>query len=121
MRGSLGGLKLHVSFDAPAEVPDGAGGFGSGWAQRFTCRAEPIYSSGGEVLNASRLQGKAAYKIRIHQSAMAKLIETNWRMRDLRRGAQDGEFPGAQFNIIEVDPISDRRWVCLAVESEAKT
>ena len=45
----------------------------------------------------------------MRQCAQAREISADWRMRDLRRGAE--------YNVREVDAITDRAWIFLVVES----
>lgn len=108
-----------MSWDAKVSLPDEAGGFNSGWEHQYSCRAEFIYSRGSEVVDAARLEGRSIFKIRIRQSEAARSIQPDWRMRDLRRGPQEGDFAGVEYNIREVDAITDRRWIFLVVESGA--
>lgn len=110
-------LKDRVAFDRPVTSPDGAGGTLAGWVKVHECGAEFIYSRGSEAVDAARLQGRAIYKIRLRSTSTTRDLTTDHRMRDLRRGAQDGEFPGVAYQVREVDPITDRRWVFLVVES----
>ncbi len=109
----------HVAFDMESHVPDGSGGQVRDWVQHHACRAKFIYSRGSEVVAAARLQGRAIYKVRIRQCAAARTIQADWRMRDLRRGDQTKDLPGEEYNVREVDAITDRKWVYLVVESGA--
>lgn len=106
---TAGRLQDKVSFDAPVAAPDGYGGVESGWAEQFACRAEFIYSRGSEGAEAARLEGRAAYKVRIRQSGAGRTITTGWRLRDARRGTV--------YNIREVDFITDRAFIWLVAES----
>ncbi|WP_417701941.1 head-tail adaptor protein [Pseudophaeobacter sp.] len=110
-------LREKVAFDQRNGVPDGSGGEVMAWVLGYSCHAEFIYSRGSEAVDAARLEGRSVFKIRIRQSAGARLIETDWRMRDLRRGPQTGPLSGEEYNIREVDAITDRKWVFLVVES----
>lgn len=112
-----GGLKERIAFDAPLWGDDGSGGSVRTWEYRYSCLAEFIYTGGGESSDAGSLASKATFKIRIRKGLAAQEIQANWRMRDLRRGPQDDEFPGVEYNIRQVDAITDRRWVYLVVES----
>ena len=112
MRGGAGTLKEAVAFDAPLISPDGYGGQNAGFglpANAYECRAEFIYSRGSEAVDAARLAGRAIYKVKIRQSIEARTIKTSWRMRDTHRGVD--------YNIREIDTITDRRWIYLIAET----
>lgn len=102
-------LVESVAFDAPTENPDGYGGVEIGWTQVYACRAEFIYSRGSEAVDAARLQGRSIYKIKIRSSAKARAITSAYRMRDVRRSVE--------YQIREIDNITDRGWIYLVVES----
>lgn len=102
-------LRESVAFDEEVETPDGYGGFNRVWTQRHACRAEFIYSRGSEAVDAARLQGRSIYKVRVRQCDAAQAITTDYRMRDVRRGGE--------YQIREVDPVTDRQWVYVVVES----
>lgn len=104
-------MPLHeaVAFDAPANTSDGYGGHETGWAEVHLSRARFIYAKGSEAVEAARLQGKSTYKVVIPQCAAARALTTDHRMRDVRRGTE--------YQVREIDSISDRRWVYIVVES----
>ncbi len=105
-------LPESVVFDAPTSVPDGFGGTQSGWTvppDSYACRAAFIYQRGSEAVDAARLAGLSIYKVRIRSCNAARDISPAWRMRDARRGTE--------YNIREVDAITDRHWVWIVVES----
>lgn len=114
-------LTQRPAFDAPAHTPDGSGGATRTWAHQCTVWAEFIYGSGSETMNAARLQGRFTFKVRVRSSTATRLITTEWRMRDPRRGLPDGvgadALPGTRYNIREVDAVTDRAWVYLVVEA----
>lgn len=72
-------------------------------AEIFQAHATIIYQRGDESVQAARLAGRVIYKVRIRQSADARRVTTDWRARDVRRGTE--------YNITEVDAITDRKWV----------
>lgn len=111
----------RVAFDEEIHAPDGSGGQVRDWVQRYGCRAKFIYSRGSEVVAAARLEGRAIYKVRIRQCAASRAIQPSWRMRDLRRGDLTKPLPGEEYNVREVDAITDRKWVYLVVESGVAT
>ncbi|GAA6190888.1 head-tail adaptor protein [Phaeobacter sp. NW0010-22] len=102
-------LRDHVAFDRPAQNPDGSGGAVDGWAEQYTCKAEFIYSRGSETVDAARLQGRSIYKVKIRQSPSARSITSDFRMRDLNRDTE--------YNLREVDAITDKDWVYIVAES----
>ncbi|AVO36601.1 phage head completion protein [Pukyongiella litopenaei] len=97
-----------VAFDLPTRNPDGYGGSESGWGEIHACRAEFLYSRGSEAVDAARLQGRSIYKVRIRQCADARQVTTGCRMRDVRRGEE--------YQVREVDNISDRLFIYVVVE-----
>lgn len=109
-------MRERVSFDYPVETPDGSGGTETGWSalpDSIERPAEFIYSGGGESVEASRLTGSFAFKVRIRNGAQSKTITSAWRMRDLKRGEI--------YNVREVDAVTNRAWVYLVVEGGAAT
>jgi hypothetical protein len=101
----------QVAFDAPLSSPDGAGGVETDWSaaeDAYSCRAEFIYQRGSEAIEAARLSGRAIIKVKIRQSADARGITTDWRMRDVVNGVV--------YNIIEVDGGTDRQWIWIVAE-----
>lgn len=114
-------MRDRVAFDAPSTLKDVSGGHVRSWDLRHECSAGFIYSRGSEAVQAARLEGRSIYKIKIRSCEAARAIQSDWRMRDLRRGDQSDPLPGTRYNIREVDAISDRRWVYLVVESGVAT
>lgn len=106
--GAPGFLEDAVAFDAPVETTGSGGVISTGWDERHVCRAQFMYSRGGEVVEAARLEGRPIYKVRVRQCVAARSIATDWRMRDTRRLVE--------YAIIEVDAITDRQWVYLVIE-----
>ncbi|RBO54062.1 head-tail adaptor protein [Rhodovulum sp. BSW8] len=103
-------LTEAVAFDRPSGVPDGYGGTTIEWVEAFACHAEFTYAKGDETVQAARLAGRGSYKVKINSSSQSRRITTDWRMRDTRRGQE--------WNIREVDAITDRAWVWLVVEAD---
>ncbi|MGR3376054.1 phage head completion protein [Salipiger abyssi] len=107
-----GALCEWVAFDFPIRSPDGTGGTETGWStspDSIERRASFIYARGSEVVDAARLNGRAIYKIKLRSDRRTREISPSWRMRDLRRGTE--------YNLREVDAITDRQWVYVVVES----
>jgi head-tail adaptor len=102
-------LQESVSFDRPSGTPDSFGGKSVAWTEAHACRAEFIYSRGSEAVDAARLQGRSIYKVKIRQCDAAQSVTTDFRMRDVRRGVE--------YQIREVDAVTDRMWVYIVVES----
>lgn len=101
-------LNEAVAFDRPAGTPGSGGVVSTVWSERWSSRAQFIYSRGSEVVEAARLEGRPIYKVRVRSCSAAREITTSWRMRDTRRGTE--------YSIREVDSVSDRQWVFLVVE-----
>lgn len=114
-------LRERVAFDKIVGTPDGSGGEDRAWSQQVLCWGQVIYARGSEVIDAARLQGRAAYKIKIRSCTASRLITPDWRMRDVRRGLPSGvsgdPLAGQRYNIREVDAITDPDWIYLVVES----
>lgn len=104
-----GRLFEAVAFDAMTESDDGYGGQTKGWSEQFSTRAEFIYKSGGEAVEAARLTGKSIFTVRLRSFSDSRAILPEWRMRDTRRGTV--------YNVRSVDAVADRRHVFLTVES----
>lgn len=116
-----GDLREKVAFDEPVDVDDGYGGKARSWAQRYSCRAQFIYSRGNEAVEAARLEGRSIYKVRIRSCTASRAIKADWRMRDLRRlvlGDDDEPVSGI-YNVREADAITDPQWVYIVVEHRA--
>lgn len=118
---AAGKLNERFAFDVSEQVRKPGGVMSDVWVERHNARAELIYSSGSEVVDAARLEGRAIYKLRIRQCAAARQITADWRARDVRRGLPIGvsgdELPGTRYSIGEVDSITDRAWVYIMIES----
>ncbi|MBR9764141.1 MAG: head-tail adaptor protein [Rhodobacteraceae bacterium] len=101
-------LREAVAFDRPTRLNRPGGVTEMGWEPVYDCRAEFIYQRGSEAVEAARLQGRGIYKVKIRQSLSAREITTDWRMRDTRRELT--------FDLVEVDPITDPRWIYIVAE-----
>jgi hypothetical protein len=102
-------LREAVAFDEPVPQDLPGGVTDTVWTQRYACRAEFLYFRGGEAVEAARREGRNVYKVRIRTSVEARAIRHAWRMRDTRRGVD--------YNIVEIDSISDPAWVYLVVQT----
>ncbi len=105
----FGPLQERVAFDEPVGGTNEKGHARTGFTFRFRRYAEFRYNRGSERVIAGALTGVASFKVRIAQSSAAAAMSTAWRMRDVRRGIQ--------YQIREIDAISDRDWIWLVVES----
>lgn len=109
---AAGRLRERVAFDEPVQAPTGDGGTVTGWSEppvSHECRAEFIYARGSEAIDAARLTGRSIYKVRIRSSQAARRITSAWRMRDVHRDVE--------YQVREVDAITDRHWIYVVVES----
>lgn len=100
---NIGMLWENVAFDAPTPGGDGQGGEEEGWTERHVCRAAFKYLRGGETVQQARLSGRQPVVATIRNSVTARLIGTDWRMRDTRR--ED------IYNITTIVPSDDRAWL----------
>lgn len=103
-----GRLHESVAFDLPQNASDGQGGVEEGWSEGHACRANFRYLRGGETVLKARLEGTQPVVVHIRSCAAARLIETDWRMRDLRRGDI--------YNIRSIVPSDSRQHLELTVE-----
>ncbi|WP_044026766.1 phage head completion protein [Ruegeria sp. TM1040] len=122
-RAGAGRLKELVAFDrrVPGH-PDGLGGTIDVWTEIRTCRAEFMFMRGSESVDAARLQGRSVFRVRIRKLGTARSLAQNVRMRTVKRGLPEGlddqdPLPGVRYNVLEVDAISDSKWVFLSVET----
>jgi SPP1 family predicted phage head-tail adaptor len=98
-----GDLRERVAFDKRGTGSDGGGGVVTTWQEQFQRRAAYVHRNGGEAVMADRLQGKRSTLIRVRADSQTRTIDTAWRVRDARLGTI--------FNIIDVTPTVDRKWV----------
>lgn len=108
-----GQLRDRVAFDPPAGETDVLGGKSEAWGEGQPTAAQLIYQKGSEAVEAARLAGRQVFKVRVRSMSKTRAVTTDYRMRDVRRGNV--------YNIIEVDPITDRRWVYIVVEGPVVT
>lgn len=115
---SAGDLHYRFAFDKRVNVKDGYGNTKGGWQQQFDCRAGVIHLRGGEQVMADRLVGKHSQIVFVRRSLSAKLVTTDWRVRDMRDGEfVDGVWVGSSFNIRDITPSDDRAWLDFLVQS----
>ena len=114
---AAGKLRDRVALDAPQGAPDAFGGTSKVMTEQFVTYANVIHVSGDEAISAARLAGRAVYKVKLRSNTLTQGIGTGWRMRHLRLGPQNGDFPGRPYDIKSVDTITDRAWVWMTVEA----
>lgn len=107
-----GRLYHKVAFDAPTETTNGYGGVVKGWEEATQARAEIQFLRGGEIVQAARLQGRQPVVVRVRYNNTTAMIETSWRMRDLRTSIV--------YNIRSILRTDDRQWLEITAESEGK-
>lgn len=84
-----GALTERIAFDAPKATRNVTGGRDSGWqSAAVTCRANFRYLRGGETVQAARLAGRQPVVVTVRATAAKRAITPEWRMRDLRSGAE---------------------------------
>jgi head-tail adaptor len=103
-------MQLHerVAFDSETKTADGLGGYAVTWAQQFETRAHYIQMRGGEKVIAARLEGVHPMVVRLRRCTAALAVTHDWRMRDVRTGDV--------YQVRDVTPTTDRRWIDVLVE-----
>jgi head-tail adaptor len=107
-------LEQMVAFDKRIDEEDEYGNVVAGWAEQFQDYAAFVYLRGSESVMAARLDSREPMLVRIRTSANARLIDTDWQMRDLR----DDDKP---YNIRDVSWDNNRAMVDLLVEGGVAT
>ncbi|OWJ70993.1 phage head-tail adapter protein [Haematobacter missouriensis] len=105
---AAGGRNFRVAFDEPIATPNGQGGQLMGWTERLHAYARIMWLRGSETVIAARLAGRQPAVVVIPSSTIARLITTEWRMRDVRSGDV--------FNIRTMVESDDRADIELTVE-----
>lgn len=119
-RGS-GQLFSKVAFDQRIEESDGHGNDRGDFVERFTRRAGFTFLRGGETVIASRLEGRQPIVVRVRRDSDTLKITPDWRMRDTRNGAWDGEddqryWKGPTYAVRSIAPAEDRQFLDIMVE-----
>ncbi|MEX4006937.1 phage head closure protein [Neoaquamicrobium sediminum] len=105
-----GALRDRVAFDKRGTVDDGMGNSVAGpFEEQFSVRAELRALRGSEAVIAGRLEGRNTFGVYVRPSIKTRLITSDWRMRDTRRGTV--------YAIRTVDAVTDPLWIYLTVES----
>lgn len=104
-----GALNHRVAFEKKGEQSDGAGGTTTEFTEQFACSANIIHQRGGETVMAGRLAGRSTVIMSVRQSSAHKLVDSDWRARDVRSGVI--------YNIRSVTPSENRMWVDYLCES----
>lgn len=105
---SAGQLYESVAWDERPTVLDGYGNETGEFAEVFRCRAAFTFLRGGESVIAARLEGRQPVVVRVRSTSQTRLIEPDWRMRDLRTGDA--------YAVRSISPTPDRRWLDVLVE-----
>jgi head-tail adaptor len=79
-------LEQRVAFDKREEHEDPYGNMVADWVEQFQARAAFIFLRGSETVMAARLESREPMLVRIRNSANARLIGTDWQLRDLHGG-----------------------------------
>ncbi len=117
-----GMLTRMVAFDAPVQQDDGHHGLVDGWTDeeaQVKAAAHFLYLRGSEAVIAARLAGRQAIVVTVRNTAAARAITNEWRMRDVRDGDFDsgGDWAGPVFNVRTAPvPSQDRLWLEILVE-----
>jgi head-tail adaptor len=110
---SAGRLYEKIAFDRREQNnPDSPSDFGnsvSDWQEQFQCRAAFIHLRGGESVMSGRLAGKHSVVFQVRSSTNTRLITTEWRARDVRKGTQ--------YNVRDITPSTDRMYLDILAES----
>lgn len=83
-----GDLRERIAFDKRETSSDGGGGTTTSWSEQFTVWGGFTHLRGGETVLAGRLEGRHTLVIRVRASTNTRLITSDWRARDARRGTE---------------------------------
>ncbi len=108
-RPGAGALRNRLAFDKRGTADDGLGNKVGPFAEQFAVLGELRALRGSEAVIAGRLEGRNTFGVYVRSSGRTRLISTDWRMRDVKRGTV--------YAIRAVDAVSDPLWVYLTVES----
>lgn len=113
-------LYEHVAWDSRAAADDGYGNTVGSFDEQFACRARFTWLRGGEGVIAGRIEGRQPIVVRVRASIASRQITTDWRMRDLRKGAwadsSETQWNGPVYAVRSVAETEDRRWIDVMVE-----
>lgn len=101
-----------VKFMEEVLTPDGGGGFEKSWVLRLETYAEFKHLRGSETALAGRLTGTHTQIMRLRANAATLAIRTTWKASDEK---------GKAYNIRDVTPTEDRKWVDVLTESGVNT
>ena len=107
-KSSIGSMFHVVGFDKQGTASDGAGGTISTFVEQFTCRASFTHLRGGENVQAARLEGRHPQIVRVRSFENSRLVTTDWRITD--------KHTSEVFNIRDITPTEDRRYLEMLVE-----
>lgn len=110
---SRGDFYENVAFDKRVqENPDSPIDYGqteTSWQEQFTTRAHYRHLRGGETVMAGRLAGKHSMIVTIAAFAGSRLVEADWRMRDVNSSVG--------YAVRDITPTEDRQFLEVLVES----
>lgn len=112
MRGA-GKMRDRLQFGPVSEVEDDNGDLTTMADWQPAVWADLIYQSGGEDVQDTALQGTATYKVRLRSTEFTRGIGHDWACRDPRRSVE--------YQIVEVDAVTDPAIVWLVIESGVAT
>jgi SPP1 family predicted phage head-tail adaptor len=113
MSNGAGDLRERVAFDQRGAASDDGGGTTTTFVEQFQRRAAYVHRNGGEAVMADRLQGKHTLVIRVRADSQTRTVSTDWRARDAR--------VGTVYNLLDVTPTVDRKWVDILAQSGVAT
>lgn len=103
-----GELRERVAFDQIAEADTSYGITAGDWEEMFRVSARIKPLRGSEPIIAQRLQGVQPVVIKVRSSSNTRLVDTSWRVRNVRSGAT--------YNIRAVTPDERRAYIDLLCE-----
>ena len=101
-------IQHRVKFSEEVLTPDGGGGFEKSWVERLETYAEFKHLRGSEAVMEGRMTGTHTQVIRVRASSSALAIKVTWKATDET---------GRAYNIRDVTPTEDRKWVDVLAES----
>lgn len=106
-----GELRERVTFEAPRNHEDGAGGMQQDFIEQFTTWAKRTPLRQGESVLAARLSGSSVSVFRIRANPTTRTIDAGWRCRH----------QGRVYNIRSAELQPDRAFIDVLAESGVAT
>jgi SPP1 family predicted phage head-tail adaptor len=110
---TAGDLHERVGFGSHGSGSDSAGGTISAFTEQFTRRAAYIHMRGGEAVMAARLEGRHTQVIRVRADSQTRAVTSDWQIADKNSSAV--------FNIRDITPTTDRKWIDFLCETGVAT